>query len=155
MSVGHEYTRLGEAMGALLNAPQAALAVGMSCAIGLGISFTGFGFRNLVTATTFTVVGVMNKLLTVVASLMLLSHGATSPWSVLALICCIGGAETIMQPPSKGTIGRAPCHFSPLQDSRPVVDSRFHHASLRWDHVQAGTIACASGKAARDSRVVG
>lgn len=43
MSVGHEYTRLGEAVGTLLNAPQAALAVGMSCAIGLGISFTGFG----------------------------------------------------------------------------------------------------------------
>ena len=32
-----------------------------SCAVGVGISFTGFGFRNLVTATTFTVVGVMNK----------------------------------------------------------------------------------------------
>jgi len=124
MSVGHEYTRLGEAVGTLLNAPQAALAVGMSCAIGLGISFTGFGFRNLVTATTFTVVGVMNKLLTVVASLMLLSHGATSPWSVLALICCIGGGTMYRQAPLRALPEKPPETAGLLDDEKDEMARR-------------------------------
>ena len=41
--------------------PHVCAYVAASCVVGVGISFTGFGFRNLVTATTFTVVGVMNK----------------------------------------------------------------------------------------------
>jgi hypothetical protein len=100
MLFGAEYSRLGEAFEVLLSTPHAAHAVGASCAIGLGISFTGFGFRNLVTATTFTVVGVMNKLLTVLASLVLFTRsGATSPWAVLSLLACIGGGTMYRQAP--------------------------------------------------------
>ena len=100
MLFGAEYSRLGEAFEVLLSTPHASHAVGASCAIGLGISFTGFGFRNLVTATTFTVVGVMNKLLTVLASLVLFTRpGATSPWAVLSLLACIGGGTMYRQAP--------------------------------------------------------
>jgi len=100
MLVGSEYTRLDEAMETLRSAPYAAIAVSASCAIGLGISFSGFGFRNLVTATTFTVVGVMNKLLTVLASMLLFAQpGASSSWALLALLACIGGGTMYRQAP--------------------------------------------------------
>lgn len=79
--VGSEYSKLFEACtelmvriaGGMLSGPcvkdclgctqkpRVASMVMASCVVGVGISFTGFGFRNLVTATTFTVVGVMNK----------------------------------------------------------------------------------------------
>jgi hypothetical protein len=111
----------------------AATAVSASCVIGLGISFTGFGFRNLVSATSFTVVGggypiscmicaraallrrrcwpatsareklmrllrprlsfaVMNKLLTVLASMLFFADATkTSFAAVASLFACIAG----------------------------------------------------------------
>eukprot|EP01062_Namystynia_karyoxenos_P019600 TRINITY_DN17371_c0_g1_i1.p1 TRINITY_DN17371_c0_g1~~TRINITY_DN17371_c0_g1_i1.p1 ORF type:complete len:399 (+),score=143.00 TRINITY_DN17371_c0_g1_i1:71-1198(+) len=39
--------------------------IALSCGVGLGISFSGTGYRNTVTATTFTLSGVVNKMLTV------------------------------------------------------------------------------------------
>jgi len=100
MLIGREYARLGEALETLQSVPYAALAVSASCAIGLGISFTGFGFRNLVTATTFTVVGVMNKLLTILASLLLFAEsGAASPRALVSLLACIAGGTLYRQAP--------------------------------------------------------
>ena len=43
------------------------------CAIGVAISFLGFWSRSLVSATCYTVLGVANKMLTVLAN-VLISH---------------------------------------------------------------------------------
>lgn len=40
----------------------------LSCAIGIGISWAGFWCQSVVSATTYSVVGVMNKMLTVTVS---------------------------------------------------------------------------------------
>ena len=104
--LGSEYAKLGSAASLLFSSPSALLSVVLSCLVGLGISFTGFRFRALVSATTFTVVGVMNKILTIFASITLLSNasGATSPAAVVALIVCIGGGTMYRQSPMR-TLG--------------------------------------------------
>ena len=45
--------------------------VALSCAIGIGISHAGFNCRSLVSATSFTIVGVMNKMVTVLVNLLI------------------------------------------------------------------------------------
>jgi solute carrier family 35 protein len=52
--INAEYAQLGDALVALRVTPYALFAVTLSCAIGLGISFTSFGFRNLVSAVRRT-----------------------------------------------------------------------------------------------------
>merc|ERR1712070_46436 len=67
--LGHEYSK-GAQVIEVLSQQTPAFAVFVSCLLGVGISFTGFGLRELVTATTFTVMGVMNKMLTVLIGSM-------------------------------------------------------------------------------------
>merc|ERR1719413_174274 len=43
----------------------AIVAVGLSCVVGVAISYAGFNLRKLVSATSFTVVGVVCKILSV------------------------------------------------------------------------------------------
>jgi hypothetical protein len=96
--IGEEYSRIGQALSMLSSSSTAATSVGLSCIIGLGISFTGFRFRSLVSATTFTVVGVLNKILTILASLLLLSS-AVAPKAICALLLCIAGGTFYRQAP--------------------------------------------------------
>ena len=63
----------------------------LSCLCGLGISFSAFHFRNLVSATTFTVVGIVNKVLSILLSAIFLSSGlSTGPVLYLSIVI-IGG----------------------------------------------------------------
>jgi len=102
--IGGEYLRLGEAVTAL-STPRVAYMVASSCVVGVGISFTGFGFRNLVTATTFTVVGVMNKVITVLLSAIFISSANSTPLSICALMGCIFGGTMYRQAPPRSTAG--------------------------------------------------
>ena len=47
------------------------IAVSLSCVFGLLISFFGFAARRAISATAFTVTGVVNKFLTVVINVMI------------------------------------------------------------------------------------
>ena len=42
--------------------------IGLSCVVGVCISWAGFWCQSLITATAYTVVGVMNKMLTVLSA---------------------------------------------------------------------------------------
>ena len=116
---GGEYARLADALSALQQAAPAGL-VALSCVFGIGISFTGFGFRNLVTATSFTVVGVMNKVLTVLASMLLFNNTAT-PLGVCALLACIGAGTMYRQAPPRAPppVDDDPTDQEELQDVAP------------------------------------
>lgn len=77
-----------------------AVLVSLSCALGLAISFFGFGFRSVVSATTFTVVGVMCKVVSVGVSLALF-HNAWSARSMLGLLLCLCGGALYKQAPAR------------------------------------------------------
>lgn len=67
------------------------LPVGLSCLFGLAISFFGFSCRRAISATGFTVLGIVNKLLTVVINLVIWDKHSTFVGTVGLLICMIGG----------------------------------------------------------------
>ena len=60
----------------------------LSCAIGIGISWAGFWCQSLVSATTYTVVGVMNKMLTVTVNVMIWDkHASHAGIGALCIWC--------------------------------------------------------------------
>lgn len=70
---------------------QVILPVGLSCLFGLSISFFGFSCRRAISATGFTVLGIVNKLLTVVINLVVWDKHSTWVGTVGLLICLLGG----------------------------------------------------------------
>ena len=77
----------------------------LSAVGGLGISYAGFGFRSLVSATTFTLVGIMCKVATVIMSQLLFSNTA-SMRGLVCLALCVGGATLYRPAPDRETAGK-------------------------------------------------
>ncbi|XP_052143157.1 GDP-mannose transporter GONST3-like [Oryza glaberrima] len=67
------------------------LPVALSCLFGLSISFFGFSCRQAISATGFTVLGIVNKLLTVVINLLIWDKHASFVGTIGLLICMSGG----------------------------------------------------------------
>jgi solute carrier family 35 protein len=67
---------------------------------GLGISYAGFGFRSMVSATTFTLAGIMCKVATVLMSQILFENKA-SLQGVACLGLCVGGATLYKPSPDR------------------------------------------------------
>merc|ERR1719192_669086 len=57
----------------------------VSCVAGLGIGYAGWKCRSLISPTSFTLVGVVNKLLTITMSLLLTDDSATA----IGLVCLV------------------------------------------------------------------
>lgn len=88
----------GEVFSAARNAGMSGLsrydsifAVGLSCVFGLAISFFGFAARKAVSATAFTVTGVVNKFLTVVINVLIWDKHASTVGLIFLLLTIIGG----------------------------------------------------------------
>jgi len=64
------------------------IAVLLSCVVGVGISYAGFNLRNLVSATSFTVIGVLCKLFSVLINLLIWDKHA-NPLGIAALCIAI------------------------------------------------------------------
>lgn len=67
------------------------IAITLSCVFGLAISFFGFAARKAISATAFTVTGVVNKLLTVVINVLIWDKHASLPGLVCLLVTIFGG----------------------------------------------------------------
>ncbi|CAI5476658.1 unnamed protein product [Closterium sp. Yama58-4] len=103
--------------------------VALSCVFGLTISFFGFAARKAVSATAYTVVGVTNKLLTVLINILIWDKHAQAPGLVALLVCIFGGVlyqQSVTQTqPKKST--PSDIESVPLMtikspgDSKPVV----------------------------------
>mmetsp|Transcript_19791 Transcript_19791/g.64334 ORF Transcript_19791/g.64334 Transcript_19791/m.64334 type:complete len:320 (-) Transcript_19791:42-1001(-) len=60
-----------------------------SCVVGVGISYTGWKLREIVSATTYTLVGVLNKMATIAFTVVLFPSDC-SALGIAALVACIG-----------------------------------------------------------------
>jgi len=76
------------------------LAIITSCLMGLSISYFGLGARRAVGATTFTVLGVVNKIGTVIINTLIWNHHA-SPLGLMFLMICVSGGVVYQQEASK------------------------------------------------------
>lgn len=82
--------------------PVAFSAVALSCVFGLLISFFGFAARKAISATAFTVTGVVNKFLTVVINVLIWDKHA-SPFGLVCLLLTIAGGVLYQQSVTKLT----------------------------------------------------
>eukprot|EP00232_Nephroselmis_pyriformis_P025649 CAMPEP_0182870660 /NCGR_PEP_ID=MMETSP0034_2-20130328/10661_1 /TAXON_ID=156128 /ORGANISM="Nephroselmis pyriformis, Strain CCMP717" /LENGTH=445 /DNA_ID=CAMNT_0025003173 /DNA_START=331 /DNA_END=1668 /DNA_ORIENTATION=+ len=91
------------------------MAVGASCVVGCGISFSGFLLRKYVSALSFTVIGVVNKLASVAINTLIWDKHAGME-GLGALCVCVLGATLYRQPEKKGAPGAVatPGEPSPL-----------------------------------------
>lgn len=68
------------------------LALSVSCAAGVGMSYSAFLLRAMVSATYFTVVGIMCKVLTVIFNVLLWDKHATPRGLAMLTICLAAGS---------------------------------------------------------------
>eukprot|EP00557_Chaetoceros_sp_GSL56_P006002 CAMPEP_0176490800 /NCGR_PEP_ID=MMETSP0200_2-20121128/8073_1 /TAXON_ID=947934 /ORGANISM="Chaetoceros sp., Strain GSL56" /LENGTH=369 /DNA_ID=CAMNT_0017888149 /DNA_START=178 /DNA_END=1287 /DNA_ORIENTATION=+ len=64
----------------------------LGCLIGTGIGYSGWWCRGKVSATSFTLIGVLNKCITVLVNLMIWDQHASAIGIACLFICLIGGA---------------------------------------------------------------
>jgi len=81
---------IGELIVALPNECLALVVLG--CIVGTGIGYSGWWCRNKVSATSFTLIGVLNKCLTVLVNLMIWDQHATPTGIACLFLCIIGGS---------------------------------------------------------------
>lgn len=108
--MGGEYGRLyehldsrahGDEEGPLL--PPAGLALlALGCIVGTGIGYTGWWCRSKVSAASYTLIGVMNKCLTVLVNLVIWDQHAP-PEGIVSLSLCLFGGVLYKQAPMRKT----------------------------------------------------
>jgi drug/metabolite transporter (DMT)-like permease len=106
------------------------LPVGLSCLFGLSISFFGFSCRRTISATGFTVLGVVNKLLTVLINLVIWNRHASAIGTVGLLICISGGVlyqQTTTKPKPAAIIKPSEASEQDEEKMMLVPDARFEH----------------------------
>lgn len=70
--------------------------VGITCVLGILISYASFSVRRQVSSTQFTVIGNACKLITIIINYVIWDKHA-SPWAIVALLFCIGFSSTYKQ----------------------------------------------------------
>lgn len=81
----------------------AILLLGMSCIAGTGIGYASWWCRDQVSATTFTLIGVMNKCLTVLINLFIWDQHASIS-GILSLFVCLLGGMLYEQAPMRNNV---------------------------------------------------
>jgi hypothetical protein len=72
----------------------------LGCVTGTGIGYSSWWCRDKVSATSFTLIGVMNKCLTILINLMMWDQHAP-PGGILALVLCLIGGSLYRQAPMR------------------------------------------------------
>ncbi len=123
---------MGEAEAARRAAPTAPALfwLALSWTLGIGISYTGWRLKEQVSATTFTLVGVVNKMATIALS-ALAFPGSTSARGGCALVLCILFGMAYRDAPMRVPHGHGPSGrgSSKARDSSYALDSAHHHAA--------------------------
>jgi len=81
--------------------------LGVSCVIGVAISYTGWNCRSMITATCYTVLGVANKMATVLMNCLIWDKHASLP-GICSLLVCLAGAASYQQSPVRAEKAAAP-----------------------------------------------
>ena len=81
--------------------PYLVFLVTVSCVIGVSISYTGWRARSLITATCYTVLGVANKMLTVLANAFVADDRASAVGVGCLVACLLCAAAYSLEPPRR------------------------------------------------------
>lgn len=80
----------------------------LSCMCGLGMSHATYVLRNVVSATAFTVIGIMCKILTVVINCLIWDQHANSTGIMFLVVCLLAGSFYQQAPKRKTAPGPGP-----------------------------------------------
>jgi GDP-mannose transporter len=83
---------ISKGLNADLYTPSANALLIFSCALSAGIGFSAWWCRSLVSATSFTVIGTVNKILTVFLNIIIWDKHASVTGTFFLLLCLAGGA---------------------------------------------------------------
>jgi drug/metabolite transporter (DMT)-like permease len=103
-NVGGEYSKFWDYFWADDNQrlpPLAILLLVLGSVVGTGIGYSGWWCRGVVSATSFTLIGVMNKCLTVLLNTLIWDQHA-KPGGIFCLFLCIAGGMVYKQAPMRG-----------------------------------------------------
>jgi len=93
-NVGSEYSKFWEYFWGRLDGRLAPLTIVLLIAgslVGTGIGYGGWWCRSLVSATSFTLIGVVNKCLTILLNSMIWDQHANAEGTLCLLVCIAGG----------------------------------------------------------------
>ncbi|CAA7408842.1 unnamed protein product [Spirodela intermedia] len=93
------------------------LAVSLSCLFGLLISFFGFAARKAISATAFTVTGVVNKFLTVAINVLIWDKHA-STFGLMCLLITIAGGVLYQQSVTGASVPSPPRELPSIEPVR-------------------------------------
>ena len=82
----------------ILSQPRGLALLGLGCLIGTGIGYTGWWCRGRVSATSYTVIGLVNKCLTVLVNCLIWDQHA-GPVGIASLLLCLVGGSLYQQAP--------------------------------------------------------
>jgi len=105
LAIGASTGELARGLDARHFTPAAVAALLASCALSAGIGFSSWWCRSLVSATTFTVVGTVNKVLTVLLNVVVWDKHASPLGTFFLLLCLVGGALYQQAPLRAGAAG--------------------------------------------------
>ena len=74
----------------------------LGCAAGTGIGYSGWWCRDKVSATSYTIIGVMNKCLTIMLNYVVWDNHAR-PAGIACLFLCLAGGSVYKQAPMRET----------------------------------------------------
>merc|ERR1719161_2113267 len=77
-----------------------ACALAVSCVVGVGISWAGWNCRDKVSATTYTLIGVLCKVLSVILNVLIWDKHA-SPTGIGCLMVCLVASSVYQQAPMR------------------------------------------------------
>lgn len=86
---------------------KAVIAVAFSCFVGVGIAWAVWNCRNQVAATSFTLIGVVCKLLSVFLNVFIWDKHAT-PAGIFWLVVCLGCSSAYQQAPLRSVAEKPP-----------------------------------------------
>ena len=78
----------------------------LGCLVGTGIGYSGWWCRSVVSAASFTLIGVMNKFLTILLNVVIWDQHATTG-GIMALFVCLAGGSIYEQAPMRGESKKA------------------------------------------------
>jgi len=123
-SVGNEYNKAQTFMAekATIGISSAAIVyLILGSLVGTGIGYSGWWCRSVVSATSFTLIGVMNKFLTILLNLVMWDQHATNG-GILALLVCIAGGSIYEQAPMRNDAKKDTKGDTSIQDIEENAD---------------------------------
>jgi len=136
--MGNEYNRFWEDLWIREEArlpPGSMLLLIIGCLIGTGIGYTSWWCRDKVSATSFTLIGVLNKCMTVLFNLLMWENHAP-PLGIASLALCLVGGLLYRQAPMRALQSRSASRHDMIPKDDDVWDTEVNESSIHDEEME-------------------